>query len=160
MSVIIAFLLHLLANSSYQEAAQLDQREMMCVATAIYHESRGEPVSGQTAVAWVIKNRISGSRYPGTACGVVYQPHQFTDIRSARPIYSSPEWKQAVEVACLVWLGAISDPTGGAMYYYAHNKVDKPRWAYYMVRTVRLYNHTFYREPLNPGSISYLIAMN
>lgn len=160
MHSILAFILYLLANSSYQEAARLDQRQMLCVATAVYHESRGEPITGQAAVAWVIKNRVQGSRYPGTACGVVYQPYQFTDIKSARPDYNSPEWKQAVEVAILVWLDAISDPTNGAMYYYAHEKIDKPRWAYSMVRTVRLYNHTFYREPVNPGSIEYLIAMN
>lgn len=160
MNAILAFILYLLANTSYSEAAKLDQRQMMCVATAIYHESRGEPVAGQIAVAWVIKNRVDDGGYPTTACGVVYQPSQFTDIRKARPNYRSPEWKQAVEIAVLVWLGAINDPTHGAMYYYAHNKIDKPRWAYSLVQTVRVYNHTFYRDPVNRGSIEYLIAMN
>jgi len=36
---------------------------LMCVAVAIYFESRGEPVAGQVAVAHVIRNRMEDPRY-------------------------------------------------------------------------------------------------
>ncbi len=56
-----------------------DMREYLdrlCIAVAIYHEARGEPESGQRAVAVTILNRMHSSAYPGTACGVVYQGFQ------------------------------------------------------------------------------------
>ena len=49
------------------------QSERSCLATAIYHEARGEPEQGQWAVADVILNRVASSRYPSSICGVVYQ---------------------------------------------------------------------------------------
>lgn len=49
------------------------QSERACLATAIYHEARGEPEQGQWAVADVILNRVASSRYPSSICGVVYQ---------------------------------------------------------------------------------------
>ena len=49
------------------------QSERTCLATAIYHEARGEPDEGQWAVADVILNRVASPRYPSSICGVVYQ---------------------------------------------------------------------------------------
>ncbi len=49
------------------------QAERSCLATAIYHEARGEPEEGQWAVVDVILNRVASSRYPDSICGVVYQ---------------------------------------------------------------------------------------
>jgi N-acetylmuramoyl-L-alanine amidase len=46
---------------------------LVCVAVAVYFESRGEPVAGQVAVAHVIRNRIEDPRYPDNACDVVKQ---------------------------------------------------------------------------------------
>ncbi len=47
--------------------------EIECLATAIYFEARGEPQSGQRAVARVILNRVDSRYYPGSVCDVVYQ---------------------------------------------------------------------------------------
>ncbi len=44
-----------------------------CLASALYHEARGEPVEGQIAVALTIINRATSRAYPPTICGVVYQ---------------------------------------------------------------------------------------
>lgn len=49
------------------------RRERLCLAQAIYHEARGEPVKGQWAVANVVLNRVASKRYPSTICGVVFQ---------------------------------------------------------------------------------------
>ena len=47
--------------------------ERFCLALAIYHEARGEPISGQYAVGMTILNRVRSNAYPNTVCGVVYQ---------------------------------------------------------------------------------------
>ena len=55
----------------------------MCLALALYHEARGEPVSGQMMVAKVIVNRIQSNRFPNKMCDVVMQP-QTVFIREKR----------------------------------------------------------------------------
>jgi hypothetical protein len=47
--------------------------EKYCLALAIYHEARGEPLPGQLAVAVTILNRVRSGAYPDTVCGVVFQ---------------------------------------------------------------------------------------
>ncbi|WP_158284657.1 cell wall hydrolase [Oricola cellulosilytica] len=47
--------------------------ERICMTAALYHEARGEPLTGQLAVARVILNRARSSAYPDSVCGVVYQ---------------------------------------------------------------------------------------
>ena len=49
------------------------QKEMDCLAKAIYFEARGEPVKGQQLVAQVVLNRVDSEYYPDTICDVVYQ---------------------------------------------------------------------------------------
>ena len=48
-------------------------KQEACLATAIYHEARGETLKGQFAVAEVILNRVGVTRYPNSICGVVFQ---------------------------------------------------------------------------------------
>ena len=47
--------------------------DLVCAARAIYYDTRGKPVTFQTAVAEVIVNRVRSARYPNTVCKVVYQ---------------------------------------------------------------------------------------
>lgn len=51
-----------------------------CLASAIYHEARGESKSGQLAVGQVVLNRTKSDEFPDTVCKVVFQPHQFTGL--------------------------------------------------------------------------------
>lgn len=56
------------------DGAEPDQeKELHCLATAIYHEARGEPERGQLVVGRVILNRVASPYYPDTICEVVYQ---------------------------------------------------------------------------------------
>lgn len=54
--------------------------ELMCLATAIFFEARGEPHTGQEMVAEVVMNRVEHKRFPDTVCGVVVQPNAFSFI--------------------------------------------------------------------------------
>ena len=50
-----------------------DGRDLECLTQAVYYEARGEPESGQAAVAQVVLNRTRAGRYPRSVCGVVFQ---------------------------------------------------------------------------------------
>jgi spore germination cell wall hydrolase CwlJ-like protein len=55
-------------------SADAGSRELDCLATGIYFESKSEPLTGQLAVGKVIANRAqSGGRFPQTYCGVLLQ---------------------------------------------------------------------------------------
>lgn len=123
-------------------AYDVPRPEINCIATAVYHEARGETLKGQAAVANVILNRVASEKYPDTACEVVYQPHQFTDIEKAKPNKDGLAWEYAVTVAALAYTGEIVDYTKGATHYYAHKKVT-PWWSPEKKTTAVIGGHTF-----------------
>lgn len=123
---------------------QADLNQIKCMTTAIYHESRGEPLQGQIAVAHVILNRVDSSRYPDDACEVVYQPNQFSYIERAQPDYTSHAWEVATREAIMAYLRLTDDVTYGAKHYYAHDKVY-PFWADTGDVSVKIAGHTFMR---------------
>lgn len=83
--------------------------EALCLATAIFFESRGEPLKGQYSVAEVVLNRRDNSKYPNTICKVVSQKNQFSwqkgDNHKRVPniVYKNEshkqEWDKAVKIA-------------------------------------------------------------
>jgi len=127
---------------------------LMCVAVAIYFESRGEPVAGQVAVAHVIRNRMEDPRYPDNACDVVKQGYywkgfpirhkcQFSfycDGLSDNP-KNLRAWKDALYIAELS--GYIPDTTDGATHY--HSTKVFPQWAYAGEVTTKIHKHVFYK---------------
>ena len=141
MHTIISFLA-LVTLLSPIDTLHVNRQQVYCTAKAVYHEARGESITGQSAVAHVVWNRKRSKRYPDTACEVVYQPHQFTNIQYAQPDYSSKAWKNAVEAAVFARLGIVDDPTGEALHYYAHGLVT-PHWASAGVVTASIEGHTF-----------------
>jgi N-acetylmuramoyl-L-alanine amidase len=146
MMKVLAFIGFLVTHSSYTDVKALNPNDLFCVATAVYHEARGEPITGQIAVAYTIKNRVGSADFPDTACGVVYdEKHavQFTGIKKVKPNYDSAAWEQAVEVAVLSWIGFVDDPTKGARFYYNPKKVEKPSWTRIKI-AAKIGNHTFF----------------
>ena len=56
-------------------AEELDVRkELYCLATNIYFESRNQPQVGRVAVGQVTMNRMNSPKFPNTVCEVVKQP--------------------------------------------------------------------------------------
>jgi len=119
------------------------KQEVSCLATAIYHESRGESLQGQIAVAQVIANRTKSKHYPSSYCKVVYQKAQFTNVRYVKPRYHSRAWSKAMRISINTIQHKLKDPTHGALWYYAHNKIDAPYWIINKRITARIGNHTF-----------------
>jgi len=142
--ILIAILIISLAGEKNErQAMELSERELFELARAIYHEARGEDALGQAAVAHVILNRVKSPLYPDTIREVVWQPEQFSftnDGRSDR--MTDPEAiEKALGIALSVSRGKIKDPTGGALHYYAHDRVE-PGWSKAGYRLI-VGEHTF-----------------
>ncbi len=120
-------------------------RELECLATGIYFESKSEPLAGQLAVGHVIANRASShGRFPGTYCGVLFQRGQFSFVRG-HSLPSVPrsglQWKTAVAIARIVDQGLKASAVGNALFFHA--RYVSPSWK--LKRVASIGNHIFYR---------------
>lgn len=122
----------------------VDEAQQECLAMNIYHESRGEVIEGQIAVAHVTLNRVAHQYWPESICEVVYQDSQFSwtfQIKDPTP-RDSKAWDQALVIARDVMIGNTEDPTKGATFYHA-NYVN-PNWASQMTVSKVVGVHIFY----------------
>ena len=120
-------------------------RELECLATGIYFESKGEPLAGQLAVGQVIANRASSGRFPSSYCGVLFQRSQFSFIRG-KSLPSAPrasrQWQNAVAIAKIVNRGLKHSSVGKALFFHA--RYVSPGWRR-LKRVASIGNHIFYR---------------
>jgi hypothetical protein len=56
-----------------KQGKKVSDKELWCMASAIYFEARGESYRGQVAVGQVVMNRVAHRLYPDTICAVVFQ---------------------------------------------------------------------------------------
>lgn len=117
--------------------------DLQCMAGAIYFEAKGEPLSGQLAVAEVILNRTKSGRFPKSVCSVVTQPGQFSFVRGGHvpSIAPNKQYRTAVAVARVALTDAWDSPAAGAMYFHARRVA--PSWN--RVQVAAIGNHVFYR---------------
>lgn len=118
--------------------------ELNCLAGAIYFEAKGESLAGQLAVGRVVVARSKSGRFPGSYCGVVFQPSQFSFVRGGALPYikkQSIDWKEAVAIAQIAHEGTWRSPVEGALFFHA-SRVS-PGWR--LQRLARVDNHIFYR---------------
>lgn len=136
-----ASLAHLVAAHDGAEAAD---EQFQCLASAVYFESRGEPLEGQLAVAEVILNRVRSGRFRGTVCDVVRQPSQFSFVRRGvippAPRHTAA-WARAVAIAHIA-MNEMHDVTGDNSLFF-HATYVRPNWG--RPRIARIGNHIFYR---------------
>lgn len=119
--------------------------QWQCLATAIYHEARGESLRGQFAVAEVVLNRTESPHYPKTVCGVVKQGCQFSFMCDGRPDGAGDRaaWRDAGKIARLMLDGAPRTLTRGATHF--HTVHVRPGWSRRFARTAAIGAHLFYR---------------
>ncbi len=121
-------------------------REMECLASAVYNEARGEPLEGQLAVAQVVINRAADHRWPSSICDVVYQRYQFSftfDGKPDVPAVADASWKRAEAVAIVAATDNWQDVTDEAVFFHA--TYANPRWKSAFKRTADIGRHIFYR---------------
>lgn len=134
----------LAAAVAAQTPPGLADDELTCLAGAIYYESKGEPLSGQLAVAEVILNRAKAQRFGSTVCSVVTQPGQFSFVRGGRIPPVDPDraaYRTAVAVAQVAISGDWESPAGDALYFHARRV--SPGW--HKTQVASIGNHVFYR---------------
>jgi len=127
-------------------ADESGDEQFQCLASAVYFESRGEPLEGQLAVAEVILNRVASGRFRSTVCDVVTQPSQFSFVRGGRipePNRASAAWSRSVAIARIA-MDNLHDVTGDDSLFF-HAAYVRPSWGRSSARIARIGNHIFYR---------------
>lgn len=125
-------------SSSSSSSSTSSSTDLNLLARVVYGEARGEPYTGQVAVAAVVLNRVKSSSFPNTIAGVVYQSGAF-DCVSDGQINLTPNQSayNAAKDAFNGW-----DPSYGCLFYY-NPKTATSKWM--LSRTVKLNigNHAF-----------------
>ena len=126
------------SNSSSGPSGTTNSSNLNLISRFVYAESRGEPYTGQVAVAAVILNRVKSNLFPNTVSGVVYQSGAFTCVSDGQ-INLSPDAtsKKAAQDAINGW-----DPTYGALYYFNPNTATSA-WIWSRPMTITIGNHRF-----------------
>lgn len=112
--------------------------DLNLLAKIVYAEARGEPYSGQVAIAAVVLNRVKSASFPNTISGVIYQPYAFTAVNDGQ-INLTPNSTayKAAQDALNGW-----DPTYGCVFYY-NPKTATSSWIYSRKTVVTIGNHVF-----------------
>ncbi|HEX2793019.1 MAG TPA: cell wall hydrolase [Croceicoccus sp.] len=121
-------------------------KQLNCLAGAIYFEAKGEPLAGQLAVGRVVVARAESGRFPSSYCGVVYQPSQFSFVRGGRMPsinQASTAWQKAKKLAVIAHENAWTSKAEGALFFHA--RYVSPRWKNRLTRLAQIDNHVFYR---------------
>jgi spore germination cell wall hydrolase CwlJ-like protein len=139
-----------LAMSGASFDAPVDPLDVTCLALNVYHEARGEGLTGQIAVAHVTLNRAADPRYPDRLCEVVTQRSrnvcQFSWYcqRDSWKAYDSQSFRRALRVAVEALKGVRNDPTKGATHFVA-TSIRMPGWTRRMRQTAHIGSHRFFR---------------
>ena len=112
--------------------------DLNLLARLVYGEARGEPYTGQVAVAAVVLNRVKSSSFPNTVAGVIYQSGAFSVVNDGQINLTPNETaRKAAQDAINGW-----DPTYGAIYYFNPNTATN-KWIWSRPLTVVIGNHRF-----------------
>ena len=120
----------------------------------IAFEASNEPDEGKAAVAYVILNRMNGSRWGDSIKEVVTRQGQFEPWMTRRDEMEKlspedPSYRSAAQIADAVLTGQTPDPTTGATYFLNPTVVRQrrggslPSWA--QGEGLPIGRHTFYR---------------
>ncbi len=126
------------SSSSSSGSGTSNSSNLNLLSKLVYGEARGEPYSGQVAVAAVVLNRVKSSSFPNTVAGVIYQSGAF-DAVSDGQINLSPNdtAKKAAQDALNGW-----DPSNGAIYYFNPSTATN-KWIWSRPMTVTIGKHRF-----------------
>ena len=159
LAVVGALVFATYSTIAYQEERRKRVRDfhkqsLACLARNVYFEARGEPVTGQYAVAEVTMNRRASRRYPNTVCAVVYEKNwdpirgRFVGAFSWTEFDTLPdpkgeEWQRAMAIAEAVYYGRYTPILSGATHFHA--SYIRPDWAHQKRRVAKIGRHIFYR---------------
>ena len=135
-----------------------------CLALNAYHEARGQPIAGQLLTMLVVLNRATDSRYPSTACGVIYEgpvveswkrDGTLVPVRDmcqfswwcdgeSDAVVDTASYIRLYELSRAVLAGEVWDFSEGATHY--HSTDVNPGWVGFK-KLGQIGNHIYYRRP-------------
>jgi spore germination cell wall hydrolase CwlJ-like protein len=129
-------------------------KQMSCLAEALYFEARGEPIQGQLAVGEVILNRVEDTRYPSSICKVINQGTgrrfacQFTYTCDGKleTVNERKPYEMALKIAKILMTTHDGKLTRGSTHY--HSNYVNPKWSKKFERVAKFGRHIFYRQPI------------
>ena len=127
-----------ITSNSSSSSSSNNSSNVNLLARVVYGEARGEPYTGQVAVAAVVLNRVKSSKFPNTISGVVYQSGAFDAVADGQ-INMTPDTtaKKAAQEALNGW-----DPSYGAIYYFNPSTATN-KWIWSRPMTVTIGKHRF-----------------
>lgn len=88
----------------------------------IYHESRGESIETQEAVAAITMNRVKSKDYGNSVCDVVYSPYQFSWTKNRkREVEDKESFLKAKEIAKSYLKGKKNNKVGNRLFFNNKN---------------------------------------
>lgn len=136
---------------------------LITAGKTLYGECRGEPLDGQLAVAWNLKNRLRDGRWGSTIGAVCLWHNQYSCWRSDDPNFQKmcrlpdddPVLAKMVQIMESV-MASDDDPTEGALFYYARTLSPAPAWSATMRFCGQHGNQYFFsdRKKVNKGALT------
>lgn len=125
-------------SSSSSSSSANNSSNLNLLARLVYGEARGEPYTGQVAVAAVVLNRVKNSSFPNTVSGVIYQAGAFSVVSDGQ-INLTPNQTayNAARDALNGW-----DPSYGSIYYFNPNTATSS-WIWSRPHVITIGNHRF-----------------
>lgn len=125
-------------NSSSSSSSSSNSNNLNLLARLVYGEARGEPYTGQVAVAAVVLNRVKSSSFPNTISGVIYQSGAFDVVKDGQiNLTPNSTATKAAQDALNGW-----DPSYGAIYYFNPSTATN-KWIWSRPMTVTIGRHRF-----------------
>ena len=125
-------------TSSSSSISTSNSSNVSLLSRLVYGESRGEPYTGQVAVAAVVLNRVKSSSFPNTISGVIYQSGAFTAVSDGQiNLTPNSTATKAAQDALNGW-----DPSYGAIYYFNPSTATN-KWIWSRPVTVTIGKHRF-----------------
>lgn len=125
-------------TSSSGSSSSSNSSNLNLLARLVYGEARGEPYTGQVAVAAVVLNRVKSSSFPNTISGVIYQSGAFDVVKDGQiNLTPNDTAKKAAQDALNGW-----DPSYGAIYYFNPSTATN-KWIWSRPMTVTIGRHRF-----------------
>lgn len=122
----------------------LSEKEYNCLVTNVYHEARGEPMTGKIAVAQITINRLESGRWGNDICKVIYAKHQFSwTSRKKLPVPTGTALEESKTAVEHVLLGNRISKLHDSLFYHA-TWIDKPNWTSVMKEKKTIGQHVFY----------------
>lgn len=125
-------------TSSGNSGSSSSSSDLNLLSRLVYGEARGEPYSGQVAVAAVVLNRVKSSSFPNSISGVIYQKGAFNVVDDGQiNLTPNSTARKAAQDALNGW-----DPSYGSIYYFNPSTATN-KWIWSRPHVVTIGKHRF-----------------